>query len=48
MAGNPAKQKGWMTEYGVKIPMSLKEGNTYLCEFEKKTYMLKNGLLIRN
>ena len=48
MAGNPANQKGWMTEYGIKIPTLLKEGNTYLCEFEKKTYMLKNGLLVRN
>ena len=48
MAGNPANQKGWMTEYGIKIPALLKEGNTYFCEFEKKTYMLKNGLLVRN
>ena len=48
MAGNPANQKGWITEYGIKIPVLLKEGNTYFCEFEKKTYMLKDGLLVRN
>ena len=47
VAGNPASQKGWMTEYGIRIPNILNENDTYFCEYEKKTYMLKNKLLIK-
>ena len=47
VAGNPAVQKGWITEYGIKIPYLLNQNDTYFCEFEKKTYMLKDKFLIR-
>ena len=47
MAGNPAIQKGWMTEYGIRIPSLLNNNDTYYCESEKKTYILKNNQLVR-
>ena len=47
VAGNPSVQKGWITEYGIKIPHLLNENDTYFCEYEKKTYMLKDKLLIK-
>ncbi len=39
--GNPAKQTGWMSEYGHKLIFD-KEGNA-VCEESKEKYKLENG-----
>lgn len=42
MAGNPAVQKGWMSEFGLRIPLPLEGQGDYFCDNEKKYYKL-NG-----
>jgi UDP-2-acetamido-3-amino-2,3-dideoxy-glucuronate N-acetyltransferase len=40
MAGVPAKQIGWMTRYGTKLPLDFKE---YKCEALNEVYKNENG-----
>mgnify|MGYP001285512546 CR=1 FL=1 len=42
MAGNPASQKGWMSEYGLRIPLPLEGKGDYFCDNEKKHYRLSD------
>ena len=42
MAGNPAVQKGWMSEYGLRIPLPLQGKGDYFCDNEKKFYRLND------
>ena len=49
MAGVPAKQIGWMSEYGERIPLPNEGVGIYFCTHQKKQYELnKNGLCVRN
>lgn len=43
MVGVPAKQIGWMSEYGEKLDLPLQGGSTTTCPHTGKTYILKAG-----
>jgi UDP-2-acetamido-3-amino-2,3-dideoxy-glucuronate N-acetyltransferase len=43
--GNPAKQTGWMSEYGHKLIFD-KEGIA-ICDESKETYKLQNGIVLK-
>ena len=43
MAGVPAKQIGWMSEYGEKLDLPLTGDGTATCPHTGKAYMLKSG-----
>lgn len=45
MAGVPARQIGWMSEYGEQIPLPLKGEGSYTCPQTGTTYRLKNNQL---
>jgi UDP-2-acetamido-3-amino-2,3-dideoxy-glucuronate N-acetyltransferase len=45
MVGVPAKQIGWMSEYGEQIPMTILGNGTYICPHSGLTYELDDGLL---
>lgn len=48
MAGVPAKQIGWMSEYGDRIPLPIEGVGIYMCTHQRKRYELdKNELFIR-
>ena len=44
--GIPAKQVGWISEFGEKIPLPLKGKGDWLCEKEKKKYYLKGSEIV--
>jgi UDP-2-acetamido-3-amino-2,3-dideoxy-glucuronate N-acetyltransferase len=45
MVGVPAKQIGWMSEYGEQIPLPLSGEGKYQCPHTQHTYQLnKNSL----
>jgi UDP-2-acetamido-3-amino-2,3-dideoxy-glucuronate N-acetyltransferase len=46
MAGVPAKQIGWMSEYGYKIPLPLEGAGEYYCTKNNKLYQLINSELL--
>ncbi len=41
--GNPARQTGWMSEYGHKLIFD--QSGTAICEESKEKYKLKNGVV---
>jgi UDP-2-acetamido-3-amino-2,3-dideoxy-glucuronate N-acetyltransferase len=41
--GNPARQTGWMSEYGHKLIFD--QSGTAVCEESKEKYALKNGIV---
>lgn len=43
VVGNPARQIGWMSEYGHKLNFD-KEGKA-ICEESREVYLLKNGVV---
>ncbi len=43
MAGVPAKQIGWMSEYGERLSLPLEGDGEYLCQDTQITYRLQNG-----
>lgn len=43
MVGVPAKQIGWMSEYGEKLDLPLSGESSAICPHTGKTYMLKAG-----
>ena len=47
MVGVPAKQIGWMSEYGERIPLPLKGFGEYICPKTKQQYSLDNNSLKR-
>ena len=46
MVGVPAKQIGWMSEYGEQINLPIKGTGHYVCTHTGKTYQLVDGQLI--
>lgn len=47
MVGVPAKQIGWMSEYGEKLDLPLHGDATTFCEFTNTKYILTNGQLTK-
>ncbi len=45
MVGVPAKQIGWMSEYGEQIDLPIKGSGKYVCPYTGKTYQLVNDHL---
>ena len=45
MAGVPAKQIGWMSQYGEQIPLPLKGKGEYTCPHTAQRYQLNNNHL---
>ena len=45
MVGNPARQKGWMSEFGHRL--SFNESNIAVCEESKQEYLLANNMVKR-
>ena len=43
MVGVPAKQIGWMSEYGEQLDLPLKGEGETVCPYTGKTYRLLNG-----
>jgi UDP-2-acetamido-3-amino-2,3-dideoxy-glucuronate N-acetyltransferase len=47
MVGIPAKQIGWMSEYGEKIPLPINGEGKYTCKQTGRVYILKQNQLKR-
>jgi len=47
MVGVPARQIGWMSEFGEQIPLPLQGEGTYTCPHSGLTYALSEGFLTR-
>ena len=47
VTGIPAKQIGWMSEYGDKIPLPLSGEGYWYCKKTNSTYILKENYLIK-
>lgn len=47
MAGVPAKQIGWMTEFGERIPLPLEGEGEYTCPNSNQMYKLINDCIMR-
>jgi len=45
MVGVPAKQIGWMSQYGEKIKLPLEGNGKYVCPYTGQTYFLENSVL---
>ncbi len=45
MVGNPARQKGWMSEFGHRLTFN--EKNIAVCEESKQEYLLENNMVKR-
>jgi len=45
MVGVPARQIGWMSEYGEQINLPIKGNGKYICPHSRKTYLLVEGQL---
>lgn len=45
MVGVPAKQIGWMSQYGEQIPLPLEGEGEYVCPYTAQCYQLENGHL---
>lgn len=43
--GNPARQRGWMSEYGHKLDFN--DNGIAVCEESKQQYLLKDGVVTR-
>jgi UDP-2-acetamido-3-amino-2,3-dideoxy-glucuronate N-acetyltransferase len=43
MVGVPAKQIGWMSQYGEKLDLPLEGNAQTVCEYTGKQYQLKDG-----
>ena len=44
MAGVPAKQIGWMSRFGERLPLSLKGADYAVCAHTQERYELKDGV----
>jgi len=47
MVGVPAKQIGWMSEFGEQIPLPIIGGGSYICPHSGRHYLLENDNLKR-
>ena len=47
MVGVPAKQIGWMSEYGEQIPLPIEGGGSFTCPHAGHQYILKDNTLTR-
>jgi len=47
LIGVPAKQIGWMSEFGEQIPLPLSGEGEYICPHSNKKYHLTNNNLVR-
>lgn len=47
MVGVPAKQIGWMSEYGEQLPIALNVEGEVVCERTGELYYLRNGNLMK-
>lgn len=45
MVGNPARQAGWMSEYG--HPLEFDEDRTAVCPESEEVYLLENGRVVK-
>jgi len=45
MVGVPARQIGWMSQFGEKLNLPLEGNAETICEHTSKKYLMKNGLL---
>lgn len=45
MVGVPAKQIGWMSQYGEKLELPLEGEGEAICPYTKQKYLLKDGIL---
>jgi UDP-2-acetamido-3-amino-2,3-dideoxy-glucuronate N-acetyltransferase len=45
MVGVPAKQIGWMSQYGEQIPLPTKGKGMYICRYSGQKYELKGNVL---
>lgn len=45
VVGNPAKQTGWMSEYGHKLKFN--DEGVAVCEESKETYKIENGIVTK-
>jgi UDP-2-acetamido-3-amino-2,3-dideoxy-glucuronate N-acetyltransferase len=45
MVGVPAKQIGWMSQYGEQMPLPVTGGGEYTCPYTGQRYQLANGEL---
>jgi UDP-2-acetamido-3-amino-2,3-dideoxy-glucuronate N-acetyltransferase len=45
VVGNPAKQIGWMSEYGHRL--NFDDSNTAVCPESKEKYLLENGRVLK-
>jgi UDP-2-acetamido-3-amino-2,3-dideoxy-glucuronate N-acetyltransferase len=46
MVGVPAKQVGWMSQYGEQIPMPLVGEGEYVCPYTDQRYVLEDGVML--
>lgn len=46
MVGVPAKQIGWMSQYGEQIPMPLVGEGEYVCPYTAQRYLLKGDVML--
>lgn len=46
MVGVPAKQIGWMSQYGEQIPIPLLSEGEYVCPHTSQRYLFKNDLMM--
>ena len=46
MAGVPAKQIGWMSQYGERIPMPLLGEGEYVCPYTNQRFLLKDDAML--
>jgi UDP-2-acetamido-3-amino-2,3-dideoxy-glucuronate N-acetyltransferase len=47
MVGVPAKQIGWMSEYGEKLDLPLTGNSKTICKHTKQQYQLKENVVTK-
>ena len=47
MVGVPARQVGWVSEYGEQIPLQIEGNGDYICPYTNQHYKLTNNLMER-
>lgn len=48
VVGVPAKQVGWMSRYGERLPLPLEGNSSFFCEQSQRNYVLKGKTLIEH
>jgi UDP-2-acetamido-3-amino-2,3-dideoxy-glucuronate N-acetyltransferase len=47
MVGVPARQIGWMSEYGEQIPLPINGSDTYICPHDSSVYTLSGNTITK-